>query len=304
MIRYWHILVLAVLLGCVNTIDMPTRQSFMIEMVGREDLLNAIALNSSVFNVARIIGPAVGGIMMGLLGTAFCFFLNGLSFIAVIIGLLLIKTVPFVRKESRQKNVFKDIKEGLVYTRKNPVVLVTLVVLMVVNIFVMNFNVTIPVFVKNALNLEETSYGFLMSVMGAGSFIGAIFIASKSKFSPNRKIMFACALVSSFMLAILGLIHNFYLSMPILALVGFFNISFTAMGNSTVQLNTADEYRGRVMSLYTMMFAGTTPFGNLIAGSLADVLGPSWGFIISGAASLLIVAILIILRKRRENIAF
>lgn len=300
--QYWHILVMAVLLGCVNTIDMPARQSFMIELVGREDLMNAIALNSSIFNIARIIGPAIAGLMMGFMGAAFCFFLNGLSFIAVIIGLILIKVKPFVRKEDGQKNIIKDIKEGLVYTRQNPNIYITLLVLMMVNILVMNFNVTVPVLTQNVLHQEEQGFGFLMAAMGIGSFIGAIHIASKSKSNPSRKVMTANALAASFMLIPLGIIGNYYLTLIALAVTGFFMISFAAMANSTVQLNTKDEYRGRVMSLYTLVFAGTTPFGNFIAGSVTSGFGAPAGFVMSGAASLLIVTIIIVLRKRRERL--
>lgn len=299
--QYWHILVLALLLGCVNTIDMPTRQAFMIELVGREDLMNAIALNSSIFNIARIIGPAVAGIMMGLLGAAFCFLLNGLSFIAVIIGLILIKTEPFVRKVDGKKKVFKDIKEGLIYTKQNPGLLFILITLMIINVFIMNYNVTVPVFVKNILHQEETVYGMLMSAMGVGSFIGAISVASKSKGAPNRRKIYASSLVTAFMLIPLGLSSNFYLAMAILAVTGYFTISFSAMANSTVQLSTADEYRGRVMSLYTMVFAGTTPFGSLIAGSVMDWAGPSIGFILSGGVAVILVVIVLFIKNNRDR---
>jgi predicted MFS family arabinose efflux permease len=273
----------------------------MIELVGREDLMNAIALNSSIFNVARIIGPALAGVMMGLLGAAFCFLLNGLSFIAVIIGLVLIKTEPFVRKIDGVKNVFKDIKEGLIYTKQNAGIIFILIVLMIINVFIMNFNVTVPVFVKSVLHQEETVYGLLMSAMGIGSFIGAISVASKSKGAPNRRQLYINSLIAAFMLIPLGLLGNFYLSMAVLAVTGYFTISFTAMANSTVQLNTSDEYRGRIMSLYTMVFAGTTPFGSFIAGSVTDWVGPSTGFILSGGAAIILVVAVLLVKNYRDR---
>lgn len=299
--QYWHILLLAALLGFVNTIDMPTRQSFMVELVGKDDLMNAIALNSSIFNVARIIGPGLAGIMMGLMGASFCFLLNGLSFIAVIIGLLLIKTTPFIRKVGRETNVFRNIKEGLVYTKRNPAIFITLFVLMMINIFIMNFNVTVPVFAVDVLHLEETGYGFLMTCMGIGSFIGAMIIASKTRALPGKRQMYSNAVIAALVLVPLGFIGNYYVSMLLLAVIGFFTIRFTSMANSAVQLSTEDEYRGRVMSLYTMVFAGTTPFGSLFAGSVTSWVGASTGYIISGAAAALVILIIIISRRYMEN---
>lgn len=300
-VKYWHVLILAVLLGITNTIDMPTRQSFMIELAGKEDLTNAIALNSSIFNLARLFGPAVAGIMMGKLGIAVCFFINGLSFIAVITGLLLIKTKPFIRETKKDHNVIADIKEGINYSNKMPVIYTTLAMLAIVNIFLMNFNVTVPVFARDIFGLKEEGFGYLMSAMGLGSFIGAISVASKSKSSTNRKLMSLCALCASFMVFLLGFSGNKYIMEILLLITGYFTITFTANANSTIQLNTDNEHRGRVMSLYTLVFSGTTPIGNFVSGTLTKFAGARIGYIISGLVSFLAVFVLLICRKHRKE---
>lgn len=180
-VQYWHILVMAVALGVVNTLDMPARQSFVIELVGKDDLMNAIALNSSVFNIARIVGPALAGLVMGYAGIAFCFFANSISFTAVAVSLLFIKPLTIHNKLKTGEKILVDIKNGLQYIYKNSILLDTLLVTAIVGTFVPNFSVLVPVFAKVILKQQEVGFGFLMSFMGVGSFIGAMFIATMSR---------------------------------------------------------------------------------------------------------------------------
>lgn len=292
LVRYWHIVILATALGVVNTIDMPARQSFMIHLVGKEDLMNAIALNSSIFNAARAVGPAVGGILIGLLGTATCFLINGLSFLAVIAGLSLITNngIAHVRKE--EFKVLQDIKEGLLYIKRTPVVLNTMLMLAVISIFAINFNVLVPVFAEEVLHQKASGFGLLMSGLGIGALIGALTLAAISNRGPNKTFLIGGSVSLSLFLILIGLQRWFWLSTLLLALAGWSMVSFMGMANSTVQLKTEDHFRGRVMSVYSFTFAGLAPIGSIFAGSLAHWLKTPMTFVISGAVSLILIIIL------------
>jgi len=296
-IQYWHILIMATALGIVNSIDMPTRQSFIIELVGKEDLMNAIALNSMVFNVARIIGPALAGIVMGYAGIAICFFTNSISFAAVVINLLFIKLVPVQRKSKNNSKVLKEIKDGLKYIYHNDILLYTILVLAIVGTFAPNFNVLVPVFAKEILKQNEAGFGILMSFMGFGSFLGAMFIATLSKSGPKKFIIYIVPLIVGALLIIVGYTNIYLITGIFLAITGFFFISFISSVNSTLQLNSSDEYRGRVMSVYTMVFAGSTPLGNLYAGLFAEHFNARVGFAACGAIIILLMIPLLIYNK-------
>ncbi|MCR4435348.1 MAG: MFS transporter [Clostridiales bacterium] len=282
-VRYWHVLIIATILGTVNTLDMPARQTFMIELVGREDLMNAIALNSSIFNAARIIGPALAGLIMSLVGTGFCFLINGISFIPVLYGLTRITPRPAARSGKSESNVLKEIKEGLVYVFSSRILYGTILAVLVMGIFAMNFNVLVPVLAKNVLGQNEAGFGLLMSAMGAGSLVGAVIIAAGSKSGPRGTLLFLCSAATSVILVLLGLVRIYFVSALLLGLVGISNTAFFTTANSTLQLNSGDEFRGRVVSLYTLVFGGSTPFGNLFAGGVSDRFGVLNCFIASGA---------------------
>lgn len=285
-IRYWHVLVLALLLGFVNTLDNPTRQSFIIELVGREDLMNAIALNSSIFNLARILGPAVAGVLIGVLGIAVCFYLNALSFIAVLTGLWLID-VPDRVYEKKEHSVLRDLKEGLIYISSKPIIYLPLILLALISTFAMNFNVIIPVFAKHDLHKNAMGYGFLMTSMGIGSLIGALTLAARSRMGPKIKVLMGGALGMSVFQIVLSLEKNYWWAAFTLLLVGFCSIVFTASVNTTLQLNSEDHIRGRVMSVYALVFGGVTPVGSLYAGKLTEMWGASIGFAVSGLIGVL-----------------
>lgn len=288
-IQYWHILITATLMGFVNTIDMPTRQSFIIELVGHEDLMNGIALNSAIFNVARIIGPAIGGIVMGYWGVAACFLANSISFGAVLISLFFIKPLPMERPPVTLEGVFKKISGGLKYIYSKEILFVSLLIMAVVGTFAMNFNVLVPVFSIEVLHQQATGFGFLLSLMGLGSFLGAMLIAALSKSGPKKAVLYFVPLLVAVSLIVVGLTKVYLLTGFALAATGFFFIMFSSSANSAMQLNSGYEFRGRVMSVYSLVFAGSTPLGNLFAGAIADRFGAKIGFIACGVVIILLM---------------
>lgn len=300
-VQYWHILIAATALGIVNTIDMPSRQSIIIELVGKEDLMNAIALNSMVFNLARIIGPAIAGLVMGYAGIGVCFLVNSISFGAVLISLFFIKLNPIERKSKENLKVLQEIKDGLKYIYHKKILLHTVLILAIVGMFAPNFNVLVPVFAKQILNQNEAGFGILMSFMGFGSFLGAMFIATLSKTGPKRAVVYIMPLIVGISLIITGCTNIYLLTGICLAITGFFFISFTSNANSTLQLNSGNEYRGRVMSVYTLVFAGSTPFGNLYAGLFAEYFNARIGFIACGSIIIFLMIPLFIFSIHSKN---
>ncbi len=284
-IQYWHVLVLATALGVVNTIDMPTRQAFMVELVGREDLMNAIALNSSIFNSARALGPALAGMVIASVSTAFAFFVNGLSFLAVLWGLLLIRMEEPVRKGPWPASLFTDTGEALHYIRNTPVVLMTILLVSVVSVFAANFNVLVPVFARIELHRDAAAFGFLMSSFGFGALIGAFSLTVLSRSGPRPAVLFGSGLALSLFLVLIGVQKDFGVTALLLGLCGWCLVTFFGMANTTVQLNTDDRMRGRVMSVYTMSFGGLSPFGSIFAGSVSHWLHAPLTFALGGLIS-------------------
>jgi MFS family permease len=267
----------------VNTLDMPTRQAFVIELVGKEDLMNAIALNSSVFNLARTFGPALAGIVMGYAGVGTCFYINSFSFAAVIIGLVFIRPLNAEQRPAPPpQKMLPEIKAGLDYLWRDPQLRRTLMVTAIVCTFAMNYNVLTPVLAKTVLKQQAAGFGFLMSFMGIGSFVGAMSIAASSKAGPSPKILRLVPFLIAGALIITGYAPKYLLVGLGLALTGLCFIIFSSTANSTMQLNTANEYRGRVMSIYILVFGGLTPAGNLYAGWIAEHYGPRVGFLACG----------------------
>lgn len=300
-VYYWQILLLASVLGLVNTLDMPTRQSFIVELVGRKDLTNAIALNSSIVNLARIIGPAVAALLMTTVGAGACFFLNGLSFIPVIIGLFLIRS-QVITGSKKTGSMIKSIGDGLKYIYKKPVLAYTVLAVLVVGTFTMNTNVLFPVFADQVLHRGVNGYGLLLSAMGIGSLVGAMLVATRVRSNPSRLVLFSSALIISALLVMIFFIHSYLFATLAIAAIGFFNIIFMNTVNSTLQLNSSDEYRGRIMSVYSLSLGGTTPIGNLFAGGFSQKFGSSVGFLMCGLTTgILIVAIIFWARFRKRN---
>lgn len=290
-VKYEYVLLLAFILGCCNTIDLPTRQSFTIEMAGKNDLMNAIALNSATFNLARIIGPAIGALVMASFGAGWCFFLNGISYIAVLFSLLKITIKPYVRSKVTN-TVLKEIKDGLCYIASEPSLLQTILMVLIIGLFVFNFNILLPVLTKDVLHQGEQVYGLLMSSLGIGSFIGAIMVSLRSKTGPHSRVLFLSTLMVSIMFILISFSKTYHLTALLMLLAGVFTIWFSTNANSTLQITAKNEYRGRVMSVYSLVFAGSTPLGNMYAGIAADKLGADKAFLMSGILAIASVGLL------------
>lgn len=288
-IQYWHLLAAAAVLGVINTLDMPTRQAFIIELVDKEHLMNAIALNSAVFNLARTIGPAAAGIVMDLWGIEACFFINSISFAAVVFSLFFIHPNESEKSVKKEESIMKNIAEGLKYIYTKKILLATILIMGVVGTFAMNFNVLVPVFSVQSLGQSETGYGLLMSCMGMGSFMGAMLVASISKSGPKKFVMYIVPVLVGLSLIAIGLTKSYSLACIALAVAGFFFVMYSSTANSAIQINTDAEHLGRVMSVYTLVFAGSTPIGNLFAGAITERLDARLGFISCGAAIIVLL---------------
>lgn len=300
-VNYWHILIAATAFGLANTLDMPTRQAFVVEIAGKEDLFNAIALNSAAFNLARVVGPALAGLLMSTLGIASCFYATALGSAAMVFILFFIKPHPVQTAQNGQKKILRDIRDGLSYVRGSVPLSKTILTVLIVATFSANFNVLVPVFSKLVLGQEEAGFGLLMSCMGVGSLLGAIFIAGSSGRGPKVSVLNRCPFLIALFLICTGFTGLYACTALALAATGFFFVSFASSANSFVQLHTDDEYRGRVMSIYTWVFSGSTPIGNLFAGLITDRFGPSAGFIACGLFILALTAFLLTLYKKYKR---
>lgn len=270
-VQVWHIFVLAALLGVVNAFDIPGRQAFLVDMVGKEDLMNAIALNSSMFNGARILGPAVAGILVAKIGEGWCFFVNGISYIAVIIGLFMMHVQ--LRPFQAQASPYEHIVEGFRFVRHTAPIRALLLLLGLVSLVAMPYTVLMPLFADRILHGGARALGTLMGATGVGALLGALTLASKTGVRGlGRWVAFACA-GFSVSLILFAFSRNLWLSVFLLLPVGFCMMLQMASSNTLIQAMVPDELRGRVMAVYSMMFMGVAPFGAFFAGAMADRVG-------------------------------
>lgn len=300
-IQYWQLLILATAQGFVNTLDMPTRQSFVVEMVGHEYLMNAIALNSTIFNLSRVIGPAIAGVLIAAVGVPACFLINAISYAAVLASLPFIHPLPVQVAQSRNRRAIADIREGLDYIRKDPVLIEVMILIAIIGTFVPNYSVSVPVFTTEILHLNESGFGFLMSLLGVGSFAGAMYIAAISHAGPNRRIMRILPVVICLFMILAGFTSTFLMSALALALTGFFFVAFTSNANSTLQMTSSDAYRGRVMSVYSLIFGGSTPIGNLYPGIVIEKTNARMGFTACGLIMLILLGLYYAFKHRRNH---
>ncbi len=286
-----HVMVLALALGCTNAVDMPTRQSFAVEMVGREDIGNAVALNSAIFNGARIVGPAAAGLTIGAFGISSAFLINALSFLAVIAAYVAmdaraLASPPTLGRPTSVRGVFDHLGTGIAYVRTTPAVFVPILVIGLVSTFGMNFNVLVPALARDVLGVGATGFGFLMAAMGVGSFGAAISIAFGRRARPMLIGAGTVLLGAAEVLLATGIPYS--LALVALFLAGLGAISMAATANTAIQLTVPDALRGRVMSVYTTVFAGSTPIGGLIIGAVASSAGVPAAFAVGGALSILV----------------
>ncbi len=282
-----HLIILSIFLGLVNAFDMPTRQAFVVEMVERrENLGNAIALNSFLFNGARLVGPSIAGILISILGEGMCFLLNGASFLAVIIALLAMKMTPN-KKNTDKTQVLQGLKEGFIYAFGFPPIRSILLFIGWIS-FVGTANTTLmPVFARDILHGDSKTYGFLMAAIGVGAIIAAIFLASRKSVLGLGRLIVIGSGIFGIGLILLSLSHILWLSFFLLLITGFGMMVHLASSNTIVQTIVDDDKRGRVMSLYATAFMGMAPLGSLVGGSLAGWIGAPLTLILVGTSCMI-----------------
>ena len=281
-IQIWHIVVLSIALGCINALDVPARHSFVIDMVEKkEDLGNAIALNSLMFNGARIIGPSIAGVMLASTGEGICFLLNAISYIFVVVSLLMMKIKT---REIRKKGseILKELKEGLNYTFGFPPIKHLILLLSIVSLMGMSYSVLMPVYAKEILHGGSHTYGFMMGAAGFGALLGAVFLASQETVLKLGSIVPSAVILSGTGLIALSFSGFFPVSLALMVFIGLGMMLHAASSNIILQTITDDNMRGRVMSFYTMAIMGTAPFGSLIAGGLARIVGTQLTILFGG----------------------
>ena len=283
-VRVWEIALLAALLGAVNAFDIPARQAFLIDMVGREDLMNAIALNSSMFNGARVIGPAIAGLLVAWKGEAWSFFANGASYIAVIIGLLMMKLGPLKQAAAKAKPL-EHILEGFRYVEATKPILALLLLIGLVSLVAVPYTILMPVFADRILHGGARGLGILMGATGIGALLGALTLASRSGVRGLGRWVAYSAIGFGASLVLFSFSRWFSLSVILLVPVGYGVMLQMASSNTLIQTMVPDDLRGRVMAVYTMMFMGMAPMGSLFAGAMAERIGAPWTVAIGGVAA-------------------
>jgi len=299
-VQYWHVGVVAVLAGLAQTFDSPARQSFMAEMVGKADLANAVALNSASFNAARIVGPAIGGLLIARVGVAPAFVLNALGLIVVAIALMTLNargTAP----ARRGTTMLQEIGEGLAYAARTPMIRLILGLLLTVSLTVFNFTVYVPLLARQVLGLGAEGFGFLMAALGVGAVTGALTVGfRRAPEPPIASMMVASAVALSGLLA-LSTARTTWVAVPLLFVTGFSGLILVASCNTRLQLAAPDELRGRMMSLYTLVWGGVFPLGAFAVGAISEAWNVSMAFRVQGITGLLGLGALILWWRRRPG---
>ncbi|MCX5750776.1 MAG: MFS transporter [Candidatus Saganbacteria bacterium] len=281
-ITIWEIMLLGSLLGLINAFDIPARQSFIIKMVEKkEDLGNAIALNSSLVNMARLVGPSIAGLLIAAVGEGFCFLINGVSYIAVLYSLLAMKVKPFEIKK-RETHIFSEFKEGLSYAYHFIPIRYILLLLAVVSLLGMPYTILMPVMARDILHGGPQTLGFLMGAAGIGAFCGAIYLASRKNVIGLVGLIALASGIFGVGLMALSFSRSFWISIPLIVIIGFGMMVQMAAGNTILQTVVEEKKRGRVLSLFVMAFMGMSPFGSLLAGTFAGHYGLPATFFYSG----------------------
>jgi MFS family permease len=285
-IQVWHVIVIAFLVGIVNAFDVPIRQAFFVQMVGKEDLPNAIALNSSIFNGARVVGPAIAGFAIARIGEGWCFFLNGLSFAAVIVALLMMRNVRTEAKPS-EDSPFKSFMQGFHFAMSDLPIRSALLLLSVLSLFGLQYSVFLPIYANDILKGGARTLGLLMSFAGVGAVLGALQFAARTHYRGLARWIAATSLTCAVGLIIFSQARVFWLCTAVLFVVGFAATSQMAATNTLIQNRVPDELRSRVMAVYATMFMGVQPIGSMIAGGVAKRIGAPYTLSLFGFLVLL-----------------
>ena len=283
-VRYWHVGVVAVLAGITQAFDSPARQSYLAELVGKADLVNAVALNSAAFNAARIVGPAVAGLIIARFGVVPAFIVNALGILGVSLALL---TLPSGRAVGRRSaSVVEEIAEGVRYAARAPMIRLLLGLVFVVSITVFNFSVYVPLLARQVLGLGAEGFGFLMAALGVGAVAGALTVGFWRGPEPPVRVLGGAATITLISLFSLSAVHRVATAVPLLFVTGFFGLILVASCNTRLQLAAPDELRGRMMSLYTLVWGGVFPIGAFCVGAISEAWGVSTAFFVQGTAGL------------------
>ncbi|HOK56718.1 MAG TPA: MFS transporter [bacterium] len=281
-IKVWEIIFLGIFLGCINAFDMPSRQAFVVDIIEKkEDLPNAIALNSSMVNSARVVGPSLAGIIIGMTNEGICFLINAISYIFVVISLLLIN-IPSRNLKTKETNIFQELKEGFLYVKNYSYLKYVILLLALVSLMGMPYTILMPVFVTKILKGTSKTFGFLMAAGGFGALIGAFYLAGRKNTEGLEKIIKISAIVFGSGLIMFSISRFFSLALIFMVITGFGMVLQIASSNTFLQSFVDDDKRGRVMSFYTLAFMGTAPFGSLLAGYLGKFLGVPLTLFIGG----------------------
>lgn len=295
-VQVWHVAIVAVFLGTAAAFDIPARQSFIVELVGKEDLTNAIALNSSAFNASRVVGPAIGGVLTAAAGVGFCFLLNGLSYVAVLGALVAMRLPPFT-ETATSRGAWESVVAGLRYVAGDVRIRTIIVNVSVVGVFGFPITVLLPVVVRDVMGLGAEAYGWMMSSFGVGAVAGALGLAVFSRRVPKGRVLGPAAAVFGMLIVLVAISRALVLSLGLLVLAGFTMVLTTALTNTLLQTLAPDELRGRVVSVYTLAFIGLTPLGAFQAGTLAEAFGAPLALGVGGGVVSL-MALLTVLRSR------
>src|ERR1700757_687509 len=300
LIRKWNLIVIALLVGIVNAFDVPIRQSFFVQMVGKEDLPNAIALNSSIFNGARVVGPAIAGFAIAKVGEGWCFFLNGVSFLAVIFALLAMRINKVQRKPS-EESPLQNLLQGFRYAMSDRPTRSALLLLSMLSLLGLQYSVFMPIFANDVLRSGARGLGLLMSAAGVGAVLGALQFAARTSYKGLAKWIAVMSVICSCGLIVFSQSHIFWISCAVLFVVGFAATSQMAATNTTIQNRVPDELRGRVMAVYATMFMGVQPIGALLAAALVKRIGAPLTLAFFGSLCLagsLLFAVWVVMRLR------
>lgn len=286
-VQVWQIILLSLILGIVNACDIPIRQSFVVEMVEeRENLGNAIALNSSMINTARLVGPAIAGLLVASVGEGICFVLNALSYLAVILALAAMRIPPAAKPSHARRPILHELQEGFLYAYRFGPIRSILLLLALVSLMGMPYSVLAPVFAKEILHGGAHTFGFLMTGAGSGALVGTLYLASRRSVRGLGLVIVRATVLFAVGIAIFALSRNFLLSLAALALAGFGGMTIVASCNTVLQTILDEDKRGRVMSFFTMAFIGVAPFGSLGAGAMAGIIGPRDTLLLGGLGCL------------------
>src|SRR5438093_4242911 len=297
-VRYWHICVLALVWGVANTIDLPVRQAFVVELAGRGDVTSAVALNSAAFNVARIVGPAAAGLLIARAGVAPAYFINAGAFVVVIVALLTVRArgTPLPRGGT---TIGEEIREGVSYVLQTPRILILLAVLAVISITVFNFSVYVPLFARQVLGLGPEGFGLLMAAVGVGAVGGALTLGALQ--APSISLLFTTGFLSCAGLVVMSTIGRFGVAVAALFVLGWISVMVVAGCQAALQVAAPDRLRGRIMSLHTFIYGGVFPFGAFTVGSISEHWGVSWAFRVAGLFGLATLTLVLFWWRRRAR---